>query len=96
MFQYKMKKKTPKNCIGKELDKPFKSNRKFKKLQVCVKDKKGNVKNIHFGDKRYEDYTTHKDKKRRKNFRLRHGCDPVSKLNKATPKHWACEFLWGK
>ncbi len=81
-----------KNCIGKPLNKPFSSNRKFKKKQVCVKDKKGNIFNIHFGDKRYEDYTQHKDKKRRTSFRKRHKCD--SEKNKLTARYWACEDLW--
>ena len=86
--------KTSKVCIGRKLDKPFPSQRKFKKLQVCVKDKKGDIKNIHFGDKRYSDFTKHKDKERMKRFRLRHGCDPVKQLNKASAKYWACEELW--
>lgn len=83
-----------KNCIGKKLNEPFESNRKFKKRQVCVKDKLGEIKNIHYGDKRYEDFTQHKDKERRKNFRARHGCNPISKLNKASAKYWACQDLW--
>lgn len=83
-----------KNCVGKKLNVPFKSNRKFKKFQVCVKDKRGNVVNPHFGDNRYEDYTQHKDPARRKNFRSRHNCDPVSKLDKTTPRYWSCQFLW--
>lgn len=82
----------PKNCLGKELEEHFKSNRKNKKLQVCVKDNKGNIKNIHFGDKRYRHNYS---KKANKNFRLRHGCDPVNKLKKDTAKFWACEKLWG-
>jgi len=82
----------PKNCIGKELNKPFKSNRKFKKLQVCVKDNSKNIKNIHFGDKRYSDFTIHKDKERRKSFRARHKCDEVK--DKLTARYWACEELW--
>lgn len=86
--------KLPKNCEGKKLNSPFQSNRKNKKLQVCVRDKKGKIKNIHFGDKRYEDYTQHGNRERRKNFRSRHNCDPVSKLNKATPRYWSCQKLW--
>jgi len=81
-----------KNCEGKELNQPFKSNRKNKKLQVCVKTKEGKIKNIHFGDNRYEDFTQHKDKERRKSFRARHKCD--EELNKETARFWACEELW--
>lgn len=86
--------KISRNCQGKKLNKPFKSDRKFKKKQVCAKDKKGNILNIHYGDNRYEDFTQHKDENRRKNFRKRHGCDPVKKLNKASAKYWACQDLW--
>jgi hypothetical protein len=86
--------KVPKNCIGRELNKPFKSNRKFKKLQVCVKDNSEKIVNTHFGDNRYINYTIHKDKERRKRFRLRHGCDNISKLDKTSPKYFACEVLW--
>jgi hypothetical protein len=84
----------PKSCVGRELNKPFKSDRKFKKKQVCVKDVAGKIKNIHYGDKRYEDFTQHKDKKRRESFRARHKCDELTKKDKATAKWWACEDLW--
>lgn len=82
------------NCEDRRLNTPFDSNRKFKKRQVCVRDRYGNIKNIHYGDTRYEDFTQHKDKGRRIAFRLRHGCDPVSKLNKASARYWACQDLW--
>lgn len=83
----------PKNCIGKKLNKTFKSERKFKKLQVCVKEgKEGNITNVHFGDSRYEDYTIHKDKIRRKNFRTRHNCNTAK--DKTTARYWACKELW--
>lgn len=85
-----------KKCIGRDLNKPFKSNREGKKLQVCVRDKDGQIRNIHFGATGYSDFTIHKDIKRRAAFRARHKCDPVSKLDKNKPKYWACEFLWGK
>ena len=80
------------NCIDKPLNEPFKSNRKFKKLQVCTKNRSGDIVNVHFGDNRYSDFTIHKDKDRRSNFRKRHGCD----LNpsKDSARYWACEELW--
>jgi len=90
----KKKTRIPKNCIGKGLNEPFKSNRKFKKRQVCVKDNSGKIVNIHYGDNRYDDYLIHADKERRRLFRLRHECDPISKLNKASAKYWACQDLW--
>ncbi len=83
----------PRNCLGKKLNSPFQSQRQFKKLQVCIKDEDNKIKNIHFGDKRYEDYTMHKDKLRRINFRARHKCDLV-KPNKSTARYWSCKRLW--
>lgn len=80
----------PKNCEGKELNKPFNSNRKFKKRQVCVNDGK-KIVNIHYGDKRYnQNYS----KKARDSFRARHKCDSLTKKDKSTARWWACEDLW--
>jgi hypothetical protein len=45
-----------------------KSTRKNKKLMATFSD--GTI--THFGDDRYEDYTIHKDKERRKNYLARH------------------------
>lgn len=64
----------------------------YKKSVLAKSNNK--VKLLHYGDKNYQDYTQHKDKERRKNFRKRHGCDPVKKLNKLTRKYWACQDLW--
>lgn len=79
-----------------KLNSPMPSNRKFKKFQVYARDREGRVKSIHFGDVRYSDYTIHKNLKRLKSFRARHGCDPVSRLDKATPKYWSCQYLWNR
>lgn len=73
-------------------NKPVKSWRKGKKY--AVKACKGSKEKIlHFGALGYEDYLTHKDKKRRKNFKARHRCntDPPDKL---TPRFWACKYNW--
>lgn len=51
------------------------------------------IKVVNFGHRDYSDYTKHKDPKRRKNFRARHGCDK-GKLSKTTAKYWACNNLW--
>lgn len=71
---------------------PVKSWRKGKKKAVlaCKKNKK---KIIHYGAKGYSDYTIHKDKQRRKSFRLRHRCD-LDKPDILTARYWACEDLW--
>lgn len=72
------------------------SDRKNKKLQVYVRNRQGKVVNVHFGDRRYEDFTQHGDLERLKSFRARHNCDPVSKLDKATPRYWSCQHLWNR
>jgi len=77
-----------------KLNKPYPSNRKFKKFAVDVKTKEGKIVTVHFGDNRYSDYTIHKDKERRNNFRARHNCDTAK--DKTTPRYWACEYLWGE
>ena len=88
----KTKKTISRSCVGKKLEVPFKSNRKYKKLQVCVEDQIGNVVGVHFGDKRYSDFTLHKDKLRRKSFRARHKCEESK--DKLSARYWACEVLW--
>jgi hypothetical protein len=52
---------------NKELYKPFPSKAKNKKYSVYVM-KDGKKKLISFGDSRYEDYTQHKDEKRRQSY----------------------------
>ena len=53
----------------------------------------GKVKLIHFGAKGYEDYTTHKDKKRRDQYRARHAKDNLSDLMSPGALSWY--ILWG-
>jgi len=71
---------------------PVKSWRVGKKFAVkaCAN---GEEKILHYGAVGYEDYTMHKDKVRRANFRARHKCD-TNKPNKLTPRYWACNDLW--
>ena len=80
--------KIDKKIVCKSEGKVFDSWRKDKKKVVCV-----NNKLIHFGAKGYEDFTQHKDKKRRKSFRARMRCD-TDKPNKSSARYWACEELW--
>lgn len=82
---------TSRNCIGKNLNKPFPSLRTHKLKQICVRDKKGKIINIHYGDKRFKQNYS---KQARKSFRARHKCDPVSKLDKTTARYYACQDLW--
>jgi len=72
--------------------KNYKGKGKYKKRVLAKEGDK--IKIINYGHSDYEDYTQHKDPKRRKNFRARHNCDPVSKLSKLTRQYWACQDLW--
>jgi hypothetical protein len=77
---------------------PFKSNRKNKKFYVIVT--KGNkTKRVDYGDTRYEDYTEHKDRKRRARYITRASMI-TNKLGKLTrndpfsPNYWSMRKLW--
>lgn len=90
----------PQVCKNRRLNVPFKSDRKYKKLQVCARDKyTGEIVNVHFGDNRYEDFTIHKDNKRRKNYLLRSAGikdsrGRLTKDNPGSPNYWARKVLW--
>lgn len=70
------------------------SNVGYKKYYVIYNGHK-----IHFGDKRYQDYTTHNDDNRRFRYRAR-----ASKIknkrgeytynNKNYPNYWSYHLLW--
>ena len=79
---------------------PFVSDKKYKKFYVLVFDKKRNkFVRVDFGDTRYEDYTQHKDKKRRENY-LKRASAIVDKFGKKTkdnpfsPNFWSIRYLW--
>ena len=79
-------------------NKPTSSWNKNKKKAVLVKqgDK---VKVVHYGHKGYEDYTQHKDKKRRKNYLtrsagIRDKDGNLTKDNKFSSNYWARRDLW--
>ena len=71
------------------------SDCKNKKYMVTLK----NGNKIHFGDKRYEDFLTHNDWKRRNRYRKR-----ASKIldkegnptihNRNSPNYWPYNLLW--
>lgn len=67
-----------------------------KKWAVVVKDPKtGKRKIVRWGDPKMQDYTQHKDPKRRKNFHERMNCDSDPKAkDKTRPKYWACNATW--
>jgi hypothetical protein len=77
---------------GKSLNKPFRlpsgSNKKF---GVYVKNDKGNIVVVKFGDSNME--IKRDDPERRKNFRARHNCDQAKDKTKAA--YWSCR-MWSK
>ena len=62
-----------------------------KTVKACDK---GKEKILHYGYRGMEDFTQHKDKKRRANFRARMKCDSADAKNKLTRRYWACKDLW--
>lgn len=83
----------------KILYKPFISSAKNKKYSVYVKNDKGGVKLIHFGDSRYQQFkdklghyanNDHLDETKKKNYYARHG----KATSKDTAKFWSHKILW--
>jgi hypothetical protein len=75
---------------GKELNNPTKGD--VKKYKVYVKNAKGNVVKVEFGDPNME--IKRDDPARKKAFRARHNCD--QKKDKTTAGYWSCKFWSGK
>jgi hypothetical protein len=76
---------------NKRLNKPFRTPGGPKKFAVYVKNDKGNIVKVTFGDPNLS--IKRDDPNRRKNFRARHNCDtdPRAK-DKTTAKYWSCKF----
>ena len=75
---------------GKKLNKPFRTPGGPKKFSVYVKNEKGNVVKVNFGDPNME--IKRDNPNRRKSFRARHKCDQAK--DKLTARYWACKKLW--
>lgn len=73
-----------------ELNKPFRIKDGNSKFAVYVKNDKGNVIMVRFGDPNME--IKRDDEEARKSFRARHKCD--EKKDKTTAGYWSCKF-WG-
>ena len=71
---------------AKTLNKPFRTPKGPKKFSVYVKNEKGNVVKVNFGDPNME--IKRDDPNRRKNFRARHNCDNPGPKTKA--RYWSC------
>ena len=72
-----------------ELDKPFRTPDAPKKFAVYVKNEKGNVVLVRFGDSNME--IKRDDIAKRRSFRARHKCDTVP-ANKWEARYWSCKF----
>lgn len=72
-----------------KLGKPTKGD--VKKFKVYVKNKKGNVVKVNFGDPKME--IKRDNPKNRKSFRARHKCAQAK--DRTTPKYWSCK-MWSR
>jgi hypothetical protein len=71
-----------------QLGKPFLTPDGPKKRSVYVKNKKGNVIKVNFGQKGVK--IKKSNPKRRKSFRARHKCQTAK--DRTTPRYWSCKF----
>ena len=78
-----------KNKKQPKLNKPFRTPSGPKKFAVYVKNDKGNIVLVRFGDPKME--IKRDNPERRKSFRARHGCDNPGPKWKA--KYWSCK-MW--
>ena len=76
---------------GKTLNKPFLTPGGPKKRSVYVKNDKGNVVKVNFGDPNLS--IKRDDPERRKSFRARHNCDNPGPKWKA--RYWSCKY-WSR
>ncbi len=81
---------TEKDNEGKELNNPTRGD--VKKYKVYVKNDKGNVVKVEFGDPNME--IKRDDPERRKSFRARHNCENPGPKWKA--RYWSCKFWSAK
>jgi hypothetical protein len=72
------------------LNKPFRTPKGPKKFAVYVKNEKGNVVIVRFGDPKMS--IKKHDPERRKSFRARHNCDNPGPKWRA--KFWSCQWSW--
>ena len=78
------------NNEGRTLNKPFRTTGGPKKFAVYVKNDKGNVIKLGFGDPNLE--IKRDDPDRRRAYRARHGCDNPGPKWKAN--YWSCNWSW--
>lgn len=76
---------------GYNKPKIYKGDGKYKKRVLAKEGDK--IRIVNFGDRNYSDFTKHKNKDRRSNFRKRHNCQTAT--DKTTARYWSCKNLWG-
>lgn len=74
----------------KVLNKPFRTSKGPKKFSVYVKNEKGNIVKVNFGDPNME--IKRDDPARRKSFRARHQCD-TKPGPRWKARYWSCK-MW--
>jgi hypothetical protein len=73
---------------------PYKSSRKQKKFMVLINDD-GQIKWVHFGDKKYEHYTeVHLNEQRKINYDKRNQNRDKERNNYNSAAFWAYWYLW--
>lgn len=78
-----------------KIEKGTAKGKKYKAIFSHMKDgKMKTIKTSQFGALGYEDYTTHKDKKRREKYRSRHRGN-LAKTDYMSPAHLSYYLLWG-
>ena len=80
-----------KKKIKVKVNKPFRTPDGPKKFSVYVKNERGNVVKVNFGDPNME--IKRDDPARRKSYRARHNCDNPGPKWKAN--YWSCK-MWSK
>ena len=76
-------------AASKKLNKPFRTPSGPKKFSVYVKNEKGNIVKVNFGDPNME--IKRDNPERRKSYRARHNCDNPGPKWKAN--YWSCK-MW--
>lgn len=86
--------------MDKTLYKPFKyKGTGVFKYSVYVKSPSGKPKLIHFGHSRYQDFTQHKDEKRRASYLkrakgIKNKQGNLTWTDKNTKNYWSVHYLW--
>lgn len=86
------------NCENRRLNRPFPSDRKYSKMQVCVKAEDGSIKNIHFGHKEYKHNYSRRawESYMARSAGIRDSEGNLTKDNPLSANYWARKILWSR